>query len=445
MHRTSYLLALLLALSSCTNSDSIGAKWYKGNLHTHSLWSDGNDFPELICDWYREHDYDFLAISDHNILAEGDKWMKISELRKRGSITGLNLYLDQYRKTAQTRGNRDDGTFEVRLTNFKDFKAMGERPGKFLIIQSEEISDQFKLPAPATRPTTRQTARATTRPTTRRASTTLPIHMIATNVGQVIKPQGGNSVREVLANNFRAIIEQAHRTGRVILPHINHPNFGYALTAEDLASVVDEHFFEVYNGHPSVNQLGDPKHISIEHMWDVANTIRMVQLHAPPLMGLGSDDTHHYHEPVLSPSRSTAGRGWIMVHARELTPESLINALQSGDFYASSGVFLDSVQFNPQTRTISIKIKPDGDATFMTQFIGTPRDIAPDGKLDLNSPRIGTTFSTVSGRTPTYTLTGQELYLRALITSSKPPVNPSLKDQKKQAWTQPVVWPRFGS
>ena len=22
--------------------------WYKGNTHTHSLWSDGNDFPEMI-------------------------------------------------------------------------------------------------------------------------------------------------------------------------------------------------------------------------------------------------------------------------------------------------------------------------------------------------------------------------------------------------------------
>src|SRR5678815_2248437 len=184
MHRISYLLALLLILPSCTNNNSDGTRWYKGNLHTHSLWSDGNDFPELICDWYRDHDYDFLAISDHNILAEGEKWMKIAELRKRGSITALNQYLDEYRKTAQTRGNRDDSTFEVRLTNFKDYKAMGERPGKFLIIQSEEISDQFKVPAPATRP-------GATRPTTR-AATTLPIHMIATNVQQVIKPQGGN-------------------------------------------------------------------------------------------------------------------------------------------------------------------------------------------------------------------------------------------------------------
>jgi len=422
MHRTCYLLALLLTLSSCTNSNSADPKWFKGNLHTHSLWSDGNDFPEMICDWYRDNGYNFLAISDHNILAEGEKWLKVAELRKRGSITGLDLYLDKYERTAQTRGNRSDTSFEVRLTNFKDYKAMTERPGRFLVIQAEEISDQFKIPAT----------------TPKGKPTTLPIHMNATNIQQVIKPQGGTSVRDVIANNFKAIIAQRDRLGVPILPHVNHPNFGYALTAEDLASVTDEHFFEIYNGHPSINQLGDAKHISVERMWDIANTIRMTQLHAPPLMGLATDDTHEYHVPALSPARSTAGRGWVMVRADALTPESLIAAIEHGDFYASSGVILDDVHFDSTSRTISIKIKSDGSATFMTQFIGTPKDIAPNGNLDLTSEKIGTIFSTISGRNPTYTVTGQELYVRALITSSKPPLNPSLKDQKKQAWTQPL-------
>jgi hypothetical protein len=414
MRRQFYLLGLLLTLCSCASE----ARWYKGNLHTHSLWSDGNDFPEQICDWYRDHGYNFLAISDHNTLAEGEKWMKIGELRKRFSIPALDLYLTNYRKTAQTKGDRNGTDFQVRLTNFKDYKAMSERPGKFLVIQSEEISDQLKIP-----------------PTTAKAKpTTLPIHMNATNIKEVVKPQGGKTVAEVIANDFQAIIEQSRRTGVPVIPHINHPNFGYALSAADLASVLDEHFFEIYNGHPEVHQLGDARHIPVEHMWDVANTIRMTQLGAPPLMGLGSDDTHQYHEPTLSPARSTAGRGWIMVRARSLTTESLIDAIKSGNFYASSGVYLDDVQFNPQTRTLSLKIKGDGDATFMTQFIGTPK-----GTTDLDSDQVGMTFSTVSGRNPNYTLTGRELYVRALITSSKPPENPSLKDQKKQAWTQPVV------
>src|SRR4051812_26967133 len=48
-----------------------GPKYWKGNLHTHSFWSDGDDFPEMIADWYRDKGYHFLSLSDHNVLSEG--------------------------------------------------------------------------------------------------------------------------------------------------------------------------------------------------------------------------------------------------------------------------------------------------------------------------------------------------------------------------------------
>src|SRR3954451_9973397 len=54
-----------------------GPRWYKGNLHTHSLWSDGDDFPEMIADWYKRQGYHFLALSDHNVLSEGERWLDV--------------------------------------------------------------------------------------------------------------------------------------------------------------------------------------------------------------------------------------------------------------------------------------------------------------------------------------------------------------------------------
>src|SRR5688572_9953711 len=51
-------------------------KFWKGNLHTHSFWSDGDDFPEMIADWYKRHAYHFLALSDHNVLADGERWVE---------------------------------------------------------------------------------------------------------------------------------------------------------------------------------------------------------------------------------------------------------------------------------------------------------------------------------------------------------------------------------
>lgn len=45
-------------------------KWYKGNLHTHTNKSDGDELPGKVVDWYKDHEYNFLVISDHNILTE---------------------------------------------------------------------------------------------------------------------------------------------------------------------------------------------------------------------------------------------------------------------------------------------------------------------------------------------------------------------------------------
>ena len=63
------LLPMLL-LVACQTSDQ--GRWYKGNLHTHTLWSDGNHFPEMVVDWYASRGYDFLALTDHNIVADRD-------------------------------------------------------------------------------------------------------------------------------------------------------------------------------------------------------------------------------------------------------------------------------------------------------------------------------------------------------------------------------------
>ena len=38
----------------------------KGNIHTHSSWSDGDSLPDVVYRWYRDHGYNFLAITDHN-------------------------------------------------------------------------------------------------------------------------------------------------------------------------------------------------------------------------------------------------------------------------------------------------------------------------------------------------------------------------------------------
>ena len=41
-------------------------RWFKGNLHTHTTESDGDADPQQVVEWYKNHGYDFLVLSDHN-------------------------------------------------------------------------------------------------------------------------------------------------------------------------------------------------------------------------------------------------------------------------------------------------------------------------------------------------------------------------------------------
>jgi hypothetical protein len=47
-----------------------GARWLKGNTHTHTLESDGDSPPDVVARWYRSHGYNFLVISDHNVFVD---------------------------------------------------------------------------------------------------------------------------------------------------------------------------------------------------------------------------------------------------------------------------------------------------------------------------------------------------------------------------------------
>ena len=397
---------------------STGPSWLKGNLHTHSLWSDGNDFPEVITLWYKDHGYDFLAISDHNTLQEGEKWMKVDEIVRRNARTGLARYREKFgRDWVETRTK--DGKLEVRLRQLDEYRGLLEDAGEFLIIQSEEITDKFDKSE---------------------------IHINATNIGERIEPQHGTSVRDVMRNNLRAVAEQSDRLGQPIVAHLNHPNFRWSITAEDLAAVVEERFFEVYNGHLDTGHEGDETHASLEQIWDIANTLRLGQLSAPPLFGLAVDDSHNY----FNSTGSISGRGWVMVRAPKLSAEAVCDALAAGAFYSSSGVVLDDVQFTDNV--LSLQIRPEPGVRYVTEFRGTRRGYNPatspvtqDGKevegvTMRYSSDVGEVFAVVEGVRATHRLNGDELYVRAVVKSDKAPEHPAFDGEMEQAWTQPVGW-----
>lgn len=367
--------------------------WYKGNLHTHSYWSDGDEFPELIMDWYKSNNYDFVALTEHNIIAKGDKWITIRE----DSIyqNAFNNYLNTYGEN-WVNYQKDNGQVKVKLKTLEEYRGRFEEPGEFLIIQSEEITDQYE---------------------------DKPIHMNATNIQELIEPQGGNSVVEVLQNNIDAVLNQRKITKAPIIPHINHPNFGYALSLEDMVALKGERFFEVYNGHPAVHNMGDTQHMSIEEMWDLIN-IAYLESNKPHMYGLATDDSHHYHKK--GSEWSNAGRGWIMVKTDSLDTNSLIKAMEAGEFYATTGVELKDVTF--KDNTLSIEVRNEPNINYEIAFIGCKKgETAPEEFVVTNDTKAD------------FKLTKDILFVRCKITSSKLHPNPVENMLYESAWTQPVI------
>lgn len=392
-------IALLLCLSAnvgcqqnLDSEEKSSKKWYKGNLHTHSYWSDGDEFPEVIMDWYKSNDYQFVALSDHNILAEGDKWIFISE----DSIykNAFRNYLDNY-GPGWVNQRIDSGRVQVKLKTYDEYRGRFEEDGEFLIIRSEEITDRFEGK---------------------------PLHMNATNIQIKIEPQGGHSVSNVLQNNIDAVIKQREVTGTPMIPHINHPNFGYAISLGDMIALRGERFFEVFNGHAAVHNSGDSVHMSTEEMWDYIN-ISYLQNNQSVMYGLATDDSHHYH--VKGSKWSNAGRGWIMVRADSLKPASLIDAMEAGQFYATTGVTLKELEFFKNK--LSVEVAPETGITYAISFLGC--------RKGQSKPEV---FRSVDGVKADFELTEDILFVRSKVTSSKLHTNPIENILYEMAWTQPV-------
>lgn len=395
-----------------------GRLWYRGNLHTHSHWSDGDDYLEMIALWYRERNYDFLCFTDHNVLANTQRWVDVDKTK--GRRTAYDKLKARFPDWIDERER--DGRLEVRLRTFNEVAKKLSVPNEFLLIQGEEISDRFDR---------------------------YPVHLNASNLIELIPPMRGESVLDTIQNNVDAVIAQRERTGQPMIVHLNHPNFGYAVTAEDLMRIQGERFFEVYNGHPSVHNRGDDRHASTDRIWDIVLTHRLAELNLPVMYGLAVDDGHEYHH---IPSRaSEPGRGWVMVLAEELSTESLIDALEAGRFYASSGVTLSRVESSLDGQ--SVEVQPVPGETYTIEFIGTRRNYDPASHpvTDKNgepvratrrySDDIGTVFKTVQGTRASYEFDGDEIYVRARITSSAQHPNPAEPGEPQRAWTQPVIGP----
>jgi len=369
-------------------------RWWKGNTHTHTLWSDGDGAPELVVDWYRARGYAFLALTDHNQIQTEERWfpVKPSSRLDDARIASLRERFGAERIDVGERG--------LRLAMLDTLRGHFEAPAEFLLVQGEEVTASYSRPASPTAP-----------------KRNYPVHINALNIDALVPPRGADSPAQLMNAALAAIRAEGARAGRPIVAHVNHPNFGWGLDWEDLAAIEGLGFFEVYNGHRGVKQGGDATRPGTDRMWDLALARRLAN-GGELLYGVATDDAHDYYGGATA----RPGRGWIQVRARTLEANVLMEAMLAGDFYATSGVTLRDVAVRDGVYVVDVE-----DEGCTVEFLGMRKGSEP-----------GLVLHSTTTNPAQYTLGGDELYVRARVTSPRAHPDPNTEGEPERAWTQPV-------
>jgi hypothetical protein len=302
------------------------ARWLKGNTHTHTTNSDGDTPPDSVARWYRDHGYQFLVLSDHNV-----------------------------------------------FTDPRTLAALVD--SSFLLIPGEEVTTSYERKA---------------------------VHVNALDIARLIPPAKDTS----LLATVQRTVDDIRAAGAI--PHINHPNFTWSLDSATLVAVRRDRLFEVFNGHPTVHNLGGGDWPGLESVWDGMLSA------GKRIYGIAVDDAHHF-KGEFSAMRSNPGRGWVVVRSARLEGRAIVDALERGHFYASTGPVLDEVAVSPTE--LRIAIRPRADFRYVTEFIGAGGEVLAIDRT----------------MTPAYRLRGAERYVRARITESG----------GARAWVQPQFTSRW--
>jgi hypothetical protein len=218
----------------------------------------------------------------------------------------------------------------------------------------------------------------------------------ALNILNAVPPQYDNTIPGAL----QKCVDAARRQNAV--PVINHPNYKWRLDRNVLSGVQGCNLFELYNGFPGTNSEGDADHPGLEQVWDFLLTS------GKRIYTVATDDAHAYSS--FSPELSNPGRGWVMVRSRRLDAKEIMQNLESGLFYSSTGVELEDLRIKPAR--IEIVIRKTGNSEYTTEFIGSG---GKPLRTTINNPAV-------------YDLSSGDTYVRAKITDTN----------GRRAWVQPV-------
>ena len=418
---TRHLMLYCFVLFFVFTSTLHAGEWFRGNIHMHSFWSDGNVYPEQAVAWYKDNGYHFVVLSDHTYLQTNpQRWINIGT-----TPHWLNLFEQYVERFGQPETREHEGRQQVRLHTIHELKAKMDVPGQFLMIPGHEINN---------------------------SAHGVTLHGIAINVTETIPFQRGETLAESIDRNSLAVRQNGEENGNVSAFMLAHPMWPYYdIDPISMANAKETVLYEFLcaNGGPSEGWDESDRFWNRESLWDIVTAFRIVKGH-PLMFGVGTDDTHDYTN--FRDRGDNPGQAWMVVRAEKLEADALVRAMLAGDFYTSTGVEMEDITFNKETGTLTVKIKPTPGVNYRIQFIGTKKDfdqtVVPFEMeaTDRNPARRGWTFSkdigielaAFEGIEASYQLKEDDLYVRAIITSDeRKEINAGITPPTSTAWTQP--------
>lgn len=232
------------------------------------------------------------------------------------------------------------------------------------------------------------------------------VHVNGLNLPGLVEARSGETLVGTIQANVDAIREVEG------VPHVNHPNFRWSFGVDELRQVRGDRLLEIFNGHPTVHNDGGGGTPGMVEVWDVLLT------EGKEIYGIAVDDAHHF-QGEFGPDRANPGRGWVAVRTEALEPAALMDALEAGHFYASTGVEIEGIEVEP--RRITVRIAQDRDFRYSTTFVGS------GGRILHTTPDNPAVFDLATHGTGVAT-DGAVAYVRAEIRNSRGDV----------AWIQPL-------
>lgn len=271
--------------------------WYKGNLHSHTVTSDGKLTAEKSVLIYRQHGYSFMCLSDHDIYTDLREKLDCEDfITLPGVETSVRLI------DSSVMPNID-------VDEFTDGRGYAD-------FTADDIWEKLRTAGGY------------------RLLKTHHIHGILGNIAMQ-EAAGDNIIKDNELTPMRVYFDSwdgvkaaqdmsDYLKAKGCFTTYNHPIWS-RVDFEDVRGIEGFWGLEVYN-YATVNECGEGEDTTF---------LEMLLRRGTDINVFAADDNHN------EGNYPDSFGGFVMVRAETLTHENIVNGLLEGNFYASSGAVIN--------------------------------------------------------------------------------------------------------